>query len=226
MYMYICILVNVFLFIMKTCAHMYTCILLTTPVCITIYTHQEHFFHFNRVNPCTVTRCAYLELVTAVIAHPLVAKQRYLQAFEAAVPLLCDARRYLLESDKEGQAPLQEDVTVSSCKLLFTCTYQLADVANFATKSRQTADLCCKCLQHSSLAVRLYVLQYISNHGDLLCWKEDGITRLLVSLVSSEVDEGILAVLYQVLAKAVDEKCLCSELSMTAMQLVTSTALR
>ena len=139
--------------------------------------------------------------------------------------LLLHETRSILDFNKDGWTQLEEDVVLSSCKFLFTCASQITEAANTGVNLPQTADLCYQYLQHSSLAVRQHTLQYISDHRDLLCWEEDGITQLVINLVSSEVDENILVVLYPVLTKVVNMQCLCkgscSELYSRAMQVVT-----
>ena len=144
--------------------------------------------------------------------------------------LLLHETRSILDFNKDGWTQLEEDVVVSSCKFLFTCASKITEAANTGVNLSQSADLCCQYLQHNSLAVRQNTLQYISDHRDVLCWEEDGITQLVVNLVSSEVDENILVVLYPVLTKVVNMQCLCkgscSELYRRAMQVVTRKRVR
>ena len=139
--------------------------------------------------------------------------------------LLLNETRSILDSNKESWTQLGEDVVVSSCKFLLTCASQVTEAANASINLPQTADLYYQYLQHSSLVVRQHTLQYISDHRDVLCWEKDGITQLVVNLVSVEVDENILVVLYPVLTKVVNMQCLCkgscSELHRRAMHLAT-----
>ena len=139
--------------------------------------------------------------------------------------LLLNETRSILDSNKESWTQLGEDVVVSSCKFFLTCASQVTEAANADVNLPQTADLYCQYLQHGSLSVRQHTLQYISDHRDVLCLAEDGITKLVVNLASSEVDENVLVVLYPVLTKVVNMQCLCkgscSELYRKAMHLVT-----
>jgi hypothetical protein len=174
-----------------------------------------------RINACSVTRCAYLELVTTLLAQPMVAEE--ISSLEAAVPLLQEVRRNLLDSKTENWVPVQDDVFISICKLLFLCASQSTSSAKFELSLPQITDLCSECLQHSCVAVRQYTLQYIIDHKDLV----SEITRILINLATIEEDEGVLALLYSALAKSqYPQKGSCDKLYKGAVQLLTRVHLR
>ena len=171
-------------------------------------------FHHNRANLCGVTRCAYLELLTSLLDQ---------QTRTAALNVFQEARQCLLDSMIGESAPMLEDVLVSSCKFLFTCTSQFTKSTNTIP---QTMDLCSECLRHDSVAVRQYTLQFILSSSDLLA--DNGLTSQLVKLFSTEQDESVLTLLCSVLIKAV-EKQRCEmemELYTAAFQHATKTHLR
>lgn len=155
------------------------------------------YYNFHRTNPCAVTRCAYLELMTSLLARPMVIEHP--SNIEAAVDLIRQTRQGLLDSMKD-EGTSEQDVIVSSCKLLFICTF-------LHTKPKDLppiTSLCIECLQHSSVAVRQCTVQYILNHSDLLCWEENKFTDLLIKCFSTENDETVLASLCCVLPKTLD----------------------
>ena len=155
--------------------------------------------------------------MTALLEKPVVVEK--VSSLEAVSPLLQEVRKNLFHSMTENCAPIQ-DVFISICKLLFRCASQSTKVE---PNLPQTADLCSKCLQHSCPAVRQYTLQYIIDQKDLV----HGVSRVLVNLAMTEVDEGILAMSYSALAKALHlQKEDCDELYKTAVQLLTRVYMR
>ena len=159
--------------------------------------------------------------MTTLLAQAMVAGE--ISSLEAAVPLLQEVRRNLLDSKTENWVPVQDDVFISICKLLFLCASQSTSSAKFELSLPQITDLCSECLQHSCVAVRQYTLQYIIDHKDLV----SEITRELINLATIEEDEGVLALLYSALAKSqYPQKGSCDKLYKGAVQLLTRVHLR
>ena len=185
------------------------------------------YIFYYRKNPGVVTRCAYLELMTSLLAQPMIIEQP--STIDALVILLKQTWQSVLDSMKEQCSPEQEDVIVSSCKLLFICTSQPhTKPATISSSLPAITPICTECLQHSSVAVRQCTLQYILNHSELFCWEEDAFISLLITHFSTEVDEMVLASLCSVLPKALKQQShqIGSALYKTALYHATRTYLR
>ena len=146
--------------------------------------------------------------------------------------LLQETRETLLGYQRDNGVPLQDEVILNSCKLLFSfasLSVDSAEIGIHVQKLPQISDLLCECLQHESSAAKLYALEYLCDHKELLR-QTNGVVRLLVNLAGSECDEDVLAVLYTVLVKGAggsDEQSLpkesCSDLTTIAMENATKT---
>ena len=156
--------------------------------------------------------------MTALLAKPVVVEE--VSNLEPVLPLLQEVRENLFHSKTEDCPSIQDNVFISICKLLFRCVSQSTKIE---PSLPQTADMCSECLQHSCLAVRQYTLQYIIDQKDLV----NGISRVLINLAMTEVDEGILAMSYSALAKALQlQKGDYDELYKNAMQLLSGVYMR
>ena len=166
----------------------------------------------NRNNHCSVTRCVYVQLVTHLL--------QLSPSVESAIlsPLLHNMNDVLFGSTNKGML-LQEDILVSSAKLLFTASRCTTNALP------HVSDLCRKCLLHQSSAVRQITLQFILDQG--LPSIAEELTALVIQLFHTETEEGLLAVLCDILVK---QKAQCTraqeELCKVAMHHVTQPHLR
>jgi hypothetical protein len=165
-------------------------------------------------NHCSVTRCAYLELVTNLLQHS--------SSLESTI--LSQEVDEIVFAFSNGGILLQEDVLVSSAKLLLTASQYTSSSLGLP----QLSELCHKLILHQSAAVRHYTLQYILDQKNLLSSDTaEELTTVIIQLFSTEQDEGILAVLCEILTK---QKAWCTrtreKLCVVAMHHVTQGHLR
>ena len=141
---------------------------------------------------------------------------------EAAEQLLQEARETLMERDWTF---MQEDVSQSISKFLIVCASGLRESSN----NSLVFELCSECLQHTSVAVRLYILQHILDHDTILLHQNIiEFNKLLLNCFCTEEDETVLGMLCAVLAKTTGDLCLSvgENVWVRALELASRTYLR
>ena len=124
---------------------------------------------------------------------------------EVAEQLFQDMKLSLVHCQKEDSFSQQENVSLSITKLLFTCAIGIKNTNSFS----QTYELFSECIEHESVAVRQYTVQYIMNNNALvLSQTGDEIMKLLVKQFTTEMDESVLSLVSDVLAKLTKSGCL------------------
>lgn len=92
----------------------------------------------------------------------------------------------------------QENVSLSMSKLLFTCAIGLKSTNNIS----QTYELFSECIEHESVAIRQHTVQYIMNNDALVLSQTGGeLIKLFVRRFTTEIDETVLSLVSDVLAK-------------------------